>query len=468
MTVARPGRARACSASPASTWSGRTASSRRPAAGRELGAERGRPVWRFKIRQGVKFHDGAPRRRGRRRDVQPARGPGRGLERALGLQRRADQGQREGDRRHDGRVPRSTRRTATSRTWSARTTTTRSSCPRPTTATRRRRSSAPARSSLESSCRAKARARSRTTTTGTRSALPSADTPSSASTPTSRRASSACSATRSTCSRSSRSSGGKALLTDPDISTLELKASAHRQIHLRTTEPFKDKRVRQAMALLVDRRDLVDGLFDTQVRLRQRQPVRAGVPLDGQTSPQRQQDVAQGQAAARRRGHGGRLPASSSTPGMASRCRSRATHPAERARGGDHDQPEHHRLGHALRRRDVRHLALARLDDGHHRVRPPRRANVLLARRCSPRAPGTAPTSRTRSTTRSSRTTSPPSTSTSSGATAKQIQELLLDESPILFTYFYDSLTGAKNEIANVEVTAMGQFDLSRAGRVKS
>ena len=51
---------------------------------------------------------------------------------------------------------------------------------------------------------------------------------------------------------------------------------------------------------------------------------------------------------------------------------------------------------------------------------------------------------------------------------AKQIQELLLDESPILFTYFYYYLTGAKNDIANIEVTAMGHFDLSRAGRVKS
>ena len=51
---------------------------------------------------------------------------------------------------------------------------------------------------------------------------------------------------------------------------------------------------------------------------------------------------------------------------------------------------------------------------------------------------------------------------------AKQIQELLLDESPILFTYFYYYLTGAKNDVANVDVTAMGHFDLSRTGRVKS
>jgi peptide/nickel transport system substrate-binding protein len=49
---------------------------------------------------------------------------------------------------------------------------------------------------------------------------------------------------------------------------------------------------------------------------------------------------------------------------------------------------------------------------------------------------------------------------------AKQIQELLLDETPILFTYFYYYLTAAKNDIANLDVTAMGHYDLSRVGRV--
>jgi peptide/nickel transport system substrate-binding protein len=47
---------------------------------------------------------------------------------------------------------------------------------------------------------------------------------------------------------------------------------------------------------------------------------------------------------------------------------------------------------------------------------------------------------------------------------AKQIQELLLDESPILFTYFYYFLSGAKDYVAGVETNAMGHTDVSRAG----
>ena len=47
---------------------------------------------------------------------------------------------------------------------------------------------------------------------------------------------------------------------------------------------------------------------------------------------------------------------------------------------------------------------------------------------------------------------------------SKQIQELLLDEVPIMFTYFYYFLSGAKDYVAGVETNAMGHTDVSRAG----
>jgi peptide/nickel transport system substrate-binding protein len=49
-------------------------------------------------------------------------------------------------------------------------------------------------------------------------------------------------------------------------------------------------------------------------------------------------------------------------------------------------------------------------------------------------------------------------------AAAKQIQELLLDEVPIVFAYFYNYLTATKPNVAGVQVSAMGHVDVVQAG----
>jgi peptide/nickel transport system substrate-binding protein len=49
-------------------------------------------------------------------------------------------------------------------------------------------------------------------------------------------------------------------------------------------------------------------------------------------------------------------------------------------------------------------------------------------------------------------------------AAAKKIQALLLDETPIIYPYFYYFLTGTKKNVGNVEVSAMGHYDISKAG----
>ena len=50
-------------------------------------------------------------------------------------------------------------------------------------------------------------------------------------------------------------------------------------------------------------------------------------------------------------------------------------------------------------------------------------------------------------------------------AAAKQIQELLLDEVPIMFGYFYFYLTATKPTVAGAQVSAMGQVDTTQAGQ---
>jgi peptide/nickel transport system substrate-binding protein len=48
---------------------------------------------------------------------------------------------------------------------------------------------------------------------------------------------------------------------------------------------------------------------------------------------------------------------------------------------------------------------------------------------------------------------------------AKKIQELLLDEVPVIISYFYFYLSAAKPTVSGMAVSAMGQVDVSQAGQ---
>lgn len=57
--------------------------------------------------------------------------------------------------------------------------------------------------------------------------------------------------------------GGESLFDNPDVNVIEIPSATHRQIHMRCSEgPFSDKRIRQAMAMAVNRQAMVDGLFE--------------------------------------------------------------------------------------------------------------------------------------------------------------------------------------------------------------
>jgi peptide/nickel transport system substrate-binding protein len=62
--------------------------------------------------------------------------------------------------------------------------------------------------------------------------------------------------------------GAQGLLRDPDVRIIDIPASTHRQLHLRCDEgPLADKRVRQAIALTIDRPGLIHGLFQGRAKL---------------------------------------------------------------------------------------------------------------------------------------------------------------------------------------------------------
>ena len=72
----------------------------------------------------------------------------------------------------------------------------------------------------------------------------------------------------------------------------------HRELHMRNDKkPFDDKRVRQAMALAVDRSALVDGLFAGKADVGNDSPFAPVFPSTDTSVPQRKQDIEKAKAA---------------------------------------------------------------------------------------------------------------------------------------------------------------------------
>jgi peptide/nickel transport system substrate-binding protein len=88
--------------------------------------------------------------------------------------------------------------------------------------------------------------------------------------------------------------GGVSLLTNSQYKVLGAKSSSHRQIHMRCdTGAFKDKRVRQALALAINREVIVKGLFRGRAVVGNDSPFAPVFPSSDLTVPQRKFDIAQ-------------------------------------------------------------------------------------------------------------------------------------------------------------------------------
>ena len=98
-------------------------------------------------------------------------------------------------------------------------------------------------------------------------------------------------------------SGGEQLLASgAPYNIIKLRSSAHRELSMRCDQaPFTDPRVRQAIALTLDRPAIVTGAVQGLRRPGQRQPVRPGVPVDDTSVAAAGPGHRQGEVAARGR-----------------------------------------------------------------------------------------------------------------------------------------------------------------------
>ena len=175
--------------------------------------------------------------------------------------------------------------------------------------------------------------------------------------------------------------GGAGILNNPDYKAVGVKSSAHRQIHMRNDNPlFKDKRVREALALSLDRDVLVRGLFKGRAQLGNDSPFAPVFPSSdaGVAATQGRHREGKATACASRRAERLRRDADH-----------RKIHGDSRSRGGRAERGEGDRRAHqsegrepvaVLRRGHARQIRLARLAARHHRLRPSRRAERVPER----------------------------------------------------------------------------------------
>ena len=82
------------------------------------------------------------------------------------------------------------------------------------------------------------------------------------------------------------------ILNDPKLNVISVSSAAHQQVHMRCdTGPFADKRVRQALALTLDREKIVQGLLRGRAKVGNDSPFAALFPSTDKAVPQRKQDL---------------------------------------------------------------------------------------------------------------------------------------------------------------------------------
>jgi peptide/nickel transport system substrate-binding protein len=259
-------------------------------------------------------------------------------------------------------------------------------------------------------------------------------------------------------------SGGRALLEDRNVNVLELRSAVHRQIHMRTDmEPFNDPRARQALALALDRQAMVDGLFAGKADLGNDHPFAPVYPATDTSVEQRQRDIEQARrlfADAGKEGSSVDLATwrGFEIPDLAVLVQNAAEEIGLGVRLNVTDSATYYGNG-VYGESPWLDSALGITDYGHRGV-----PNVFLGAPLLSDGTWNSAHFRNEEYDQLVAEYTAALDLESQRTVAGRIQRLLLDETPIIFPYFYFWLTGVRRNVGGVRMTAMGHVDLRNAG----
>jgi peptide/nickel transport system substrate-binding protein len=258
--------------------------------------------------------------------------------------------------------------------------------------------------------------------------------------------------------------GGQALLNNPSVKVISFKSATQRQVHMRCDQgPFTDKRVRQALALTLDRPALVKGLLRGTGVVGNDSPFAPIYPSTNTSVPQRKKDIAQAKALMKAAGKEGGFSVTLTTeqlqeiPAYAVVIQNAAAQIGIKI--NLKIEPQDAYYGSAVfGKSDWLDSELGITDYGH-RGTP----DVFLAAPLASDGSWNAAHFKNPEYDRLVAQYVAAADLQSQRETAGKIQELLLDETPVLFSYFYDYLAATGPKVDGVTVTAISQVFLQNA-----
>jgi len=259
---------------------------------------------------------------------------------------------------------------------------------------------------------------------------------------------------------------GVAVLNDPNVDVISLKSSAHQQLHMHCDEgPTKDARVRRAIALCLDREKLAAGLMKGRSALGNDSPFAAVYPSTDTSVPQRKQDIAQAKQLMEAAGLAQGFKMTLTTeryleiPEYAQLIQNWVKEIGIELELNILDQGAYY--GDAVfGKSNWLDSAMGITDYGHRGV-----PNVYLAAPLKSDGTWNAAHFKNKDYDQMAASYIGALDLEAQKATAGKIQKLLLEETPVVFGYFYDYLTATAKGVEGVQPTAMSQLFLDKASK---
>ncbi|OBQ87705.1 MULTISPECIES: ABC transporter substrate-binding protein [unclassified Mesorhizobium] len=259
---------------------------------------------------------------------------------------------------------------------------------------------------------------------------------------------------------------GVAVLNDPNVNVISLKSSAHQQLHLRCDDgPMKDPRVRRAIALSIDRKKLVAGLMKGRAQEGNDSPFAGVYPSTDTSVPQREQDIAQAKQLMEAAGAGKGFKITLTTeryleiPEYAQLIQNWVKEIGIELELNILDQSAYY--GDAVFGKSNWLDSVMGITDYGHRGVP----NVYLAAPLKSEGTWNAAHFKNKDYDQLATSYIAALDLEAQKAAAGKIQKLLLEETPVIFGYFYDYLTATAKGVAGVQPTAMSQLFLEKASK---